>query len=42
MTPFDPRQSMKLMFYTIVIILLCTYAFADNHNLDLNKKVLLR
>ena len=38
MTPFDPRQSMKLMFYTIVIILLCTYAFADNHNLDLNKK----
>lgn len=38
MTPFDPRQSMKLMFYTIAIILFCTYVFADNHDLDLDKK----
>ena len=26
--PFDPRQYMKLMFYTICAILICTYVFA--------------
>ena len=25
--PFDPRQYMKLMFYTICAILICTYVF---------------
>ena len=26
--PFDPRAYMKLMFYTICAILICTYVFA--------------
>ena len=26
--PFDPRQYMKLMFYTICLILICSYLFA--------------
>ena len=26
--PFDPRSYMKLMFYTICAILICTYVFA--------------
>ena len=26
--PFDPRQYMKLMFYTICAVLICTYVFA--------------
>ena len=26
--PFDPRQYMKLMFYTICAILICSYVFA--------------
>ena len=26
--PFDPRPYMKLMFYTICAILICTYVFA--------------
>ena len=26
--PFDPRMYMKLMFYTICVILICTYVFA--------------
>ena len=29
MTPFDPRVYIKLMFYSIVFILFCTYLFAD-------------
>ena len=28
MTPFDPRPYMKLMFYTICLILVCSYLFA--------------
>ena len=28
MMPFDPRMYMKLMFYTICAILICTYVFA--------------
>ena len=35
--PFDPRQYMKLMFYTICAILICTYVFACV-DCDLNKK----
>ena len=26
--PFDPRQYMKLMFYTICLLLVCSYLFA--------------
>ena len=26
--PFDPRNYMKLMFYTICLILVCSYLFA--------------
>ena len=26
--PFDPRMYMKLMFYTICLILICSYVFA--------------
>ena len=26
--PFDPRNYMKLMFYTICLILICSYVFA--------------
>ena len=29
MPPFDPRVYIKLMFYSIVFILFCTYLFAD-------------
>ena len=35
--PFDPRSYMKLMFYTICAILICTYVFACV-DCDLNKK----
>ena len=28
MMPFDPRNYMKLMFYTICLILICSYVFA--------------
>ena len=27
--PFDPRQYMKLMFYTICLLLVCSYLFAS-------------
>ena len=27
--PFDPRVYIKMMFYSIVFILICTYLFAD-------------
>ena len=30
MPPFDPRVYVKMMFYSIVFILLCTYLFADD------------
>ena len=36
--PFDPRQYVKLMFYSIVFILVCTYLFA-NENGDLSKEI---
>ena len=36
--PFDPRQYMKLMFYSIVFILITTYLFA-NENGDLSKEI---
>ena len=32
--PFDPRQYMKLMFYTIIIILVCTYVFSNEKLID--------
>ena len=35
--PFDPRVYMKLMFYTICAILICSYVFACV-DCDLNKK----
>ena len=38
MPPFDPRVYMKLMFYSIVFILVCTYLFA-NENGDLSKEI---
>ena len=28
--PFDPRVYMKLMFYSIVFLLVCTYLFAED------------
>ena len=28
--PFDPRQYVKLMFYSIVFLLVCTYLFAED------------
>ena len=36
--PFDPRQYMKLMFYSIVFILITTYLFA-NENGDLSNEI---
>ena len=33
--PFDPRPYYKLMFYSICLILFCTYLFG-NENGDLN------
>ena len=30
MPPFDPRIYVKMMFYSIVFILFCTYLFADD------------
>ena len=38
MPPFDPRVYMKMMFYSIVFILMCTYLFA-NENGDLSKEI---
>ena len=38
MPPFDPRVYMKLMFYSIVFILVCTYLFA-NENGDLSGEI---
>ena len=35
---FDPRQYIKLMFYNIVFLLVCTYLFA-NENGDLSGQV---
>ena len=29
--PFDPRVYLKLMFYSIVLILVCTYVFANEN-----------
>jgi len=36
--PFDPRTYIKLMFYSIVFILVCTYLFA-NENGDLSGNI---
>ena len=36
--PFDPRVYLKLMFYSIVLILVCTYVFA-NENGDLSGEI---
>ena len=36
--PFDPRQYMKLMFYSIIFILITTYLFA-NENGDLSNEI---
>ena len=36
--PFDPRVYMKLMFYSIVFLLVCTYLFA-NENGDLSGQI---
>ena len=36
--PFDPRIYIKMMFYSIVLILFCTYLFA-NENGDLSKEI---
>ena len=38
MPPFDPRVYMKMMFYSIVFILVCTYLFA-NENGDLSGEI---
>jgi hypothetical protein len=38
MPPFDPRVYMKMMFYSIVLILMCTYLFA-NENGDLSGEI---
>ena len=35
MPPYDPRAFMKLMFYSIGFLLICTYLFA-NENSDLS------
>ena len=35
MPPYDPRAFMKLMFYSIGFLLICTYLFA-NENGDLS------
>ena len=31
MPPFDPRVYIKMMFYSIVFILVCTYLFANEN-----------
>ena len=36
--PFDPRVCMKMMFYSIVFLLVCTYLFA-NENGDLSGEI---
>ena len=36
--PFDPRVYIKMMFYSICLILFCTYLFA-NENGDLSKEI---
>ena len=36
--PFDPRQYMKLMFYTICLLLVCSYLFAGEKILHSNIK----
>ena len=36
--PFDPRIYIKMMFYSICLILFCTYLFA-NENGDLSKEI---
>ena len=36
--PFDPRVYMKMMFYSIVFLLVCTYLFA-NENGDLSGEI---
>ena len=38
MYPFDPRVYLKMMFYSIILILVCTYLFA-NENGDLSKEI---
>ena len=38
MPPFDPRLYIKMMFYSIVFILVCTYLFA-NENGDLSGEI---
>ena len=38
MYPFDPRVYLKMMFYSIILILVCTYVFA-NENGDLSKEI---
>jgi|TARA_B100000212_G_scaffold298541_1_gene242801 hypothetical protein len=38
MPPFDPRMYVKMMFYSIVFILVCTYLFA-NENGDLSGEI---
>ena len=38
MPPFDPRVYIKMMFYSIVFILFCTYLFA-NENGDLSGEI---
>ena len=38
MPPFDPRVYIKMMFYSIVFILVCTYLFA-NENGDLSGEI---
>ena len=37
MTPFDPRVYIKMMFYSIVFILVCTYLFADTRTIKGDK-----
>jgi len=37
MPPFDPRVYIKLMFYSIVFILFCTYLFADTRTIKGDK-----
>ena len=39
MQPYDPRMMMKLMFYSIVLILVCTYAFANDKVIDVLEKI---
>ena len=38
MQPYDPRMMMKLMFYSIAFILVCTFLFA-NENGDLSGEI---